>query len=115
LTSFCCFHSQPGDGKAYSPKFPKPKDEGWFFVVGDSDTNELHALKRVGAVRKVDTHITLVFYTPEKEGRKTFTLYVMSDSYLGLDQQYDLHLEIIAPLTGDCVGDDNDDDIYQSD
>ena len=27
-------------------------------------------------------------------GRHIFTLYVMSDSYLGLDQQFDLHLDV---------------------
>lgn len=36
-----------------------------------------------------------MFYTPEKPCRAIYTLYVMSDSYLGLDQQYDLHLEVL--------------------
>lgn len=29
--------------------------------------------------------------------RYIYTLYLMSDSYLGLDQQYDIHLNVIAP------------------
>ena len=41
--------------------------------------------------------VQLSFYTPEKEGRVIYTLYVMSDSYLGLDQQYDVSLDVIAP------------------
>lgn len=33
-------------------------------------------------------------------GRRIFTLYLMSDSYLGLDQQFDLHLEVIDSVVG---------------
>lgn len=29
--------------------------------------------------------------------RYIYTLYLMSDSYLGLDQQYDIHLNVTAP------------------
>ena len=28
-------------------------------------------------------------------GRVIYTLYIMSDCYLGLDQQFDVHLEVI--------------------
>ena len=31
---------------------------------------------------------------PETPGRVIYTVYLMSDSYIGLDQQYDLHFEI---------------------
>ena len=109
------------DGKAFSPKFPKPKDEGWMFVIGDSDSNELHALKRVGIVHKSDTNVSLVFFTPENTGRKIFTLYVMSDSYLGLDQQYEIYLDILPPPPGNTSataprdGKGSDDDVYMSD
>ena len=82
-----------------TPKYPKPQDEGWVFVIGDSDSNELHALKRVGVFHKDSTNVSLVFYTPEKVGRKIYTLYVMSDSYLGLDQQYELYLDIVEPTS----------------
>ena len=91
------------------------------FVVGDSDSNELHALKRVGAVHKHETSVSLVFFTPEDLGRKIFTLYAMSDSYLGLDQQYEIYLDIISPpLTDGNHGNEStvendDDEIYISD
>jgi activating signal cointegrator complex subunit 3 len=32
---------------------------------------------------------------PETTGRVIYTAYLMSDSYLGLDQQYDLHFDVI--------------------
>ena len=37
----------------------------------------------------------MTFFTPETPGRVVYTLYVVSDAYLGLDQQYDLCLEVV--------------------
>ncbi|CAJ1061883.1 activating signal cointegrator 1 complex subunit 3 [Xyrichtys novacula] len=81
------------DSKAQAPRFPKAKDEGWFLVVGEVDRRELLAIKRVGYVRN-RTAVSVAFYTPERTGRCIYTLYLMSDSYLGLDQQYDIHLNV---------------------
>uniref|UniRef100_A0AAV2MBR4 Activating signal cointegrator 1 complex subunit 3 n=1 Tax=Knipowitschia caucasica TaxID=637954 RepID=A0AAV2MBR4_KNICA len=82
------------DNKAQAPRFPKAKDEGWFLVLGEVDRRELLAVKRVGYVRN-RTVASVAFYTPESTGKYIYTLYVMSDSYLGLDQQYDIHLKVI--------------------
>uniref|UniRef100_A0A6Q2ZC08 Activating signal cointegrator 1 complex subunit 3 n=1 Tax=Esox lucius TaxID=8010 RepID=A0A6Q2ZC08_ESOLU len=84
------------DSKAQAPRFPKNKDEGWFLVLGEVDRKELLAVKRVGYCRQRN-NISLAFYTPEKTGKCIYTLYLMSDSYLGLDQQYDLHLNVTPP------------------
>ncbi|CAG6016100.1 unnamed protein product, partial [Menidia menidia] len=73
------------DSKAQAPRFPKNKDEGWFLVMGEVDRQELLAVKRVGYVRN-HTSVSVAFYTPEKTG-----------SYLGLDQQYDVHLNVTPP------------------
>lgn len=82
------------DSKAQAPWFPKAKDEGWFLVMGEVDHKELLAVKRVGYVRN-HTSVSVAFYSPETTGKYIYTLYVMSDSYLGLDQQYDVHLNVI--------------------
>ncbi|XP_053317304.1 activating signal cointegrator 1 complex subunit 3 [Spea bombifrons] len=82
------------DSKAIAPKFPKAKDEGWFLILGEVDKKELVALKRVGYVRNRNV-ASVAFYTPENTGRYIYTLYVMSDSYLGMDQQYDIYLNIV--------------------
>ena len=37
----------------------------------------------------------VAFYTPERPGRVIYTLYLLSDSYIGLDQQYDICLDVI--------------------
>ncbi|KAL0868583.1 hypothetical protein ABMA27_008049 [Loxostege sticticalis] len=76
------------------PRFPRGKNEGWFATLGTVEHGELHALKRVPA--KGSAQIT--FYTPSQRGRIIYTIYVLSDSYMGLDQQYDLQFEIMDPL-----------------
>lgn len=82
------------DSKAHAPRFPKPKDEGWFLIIGDIENREVVALKRVGYLRGASRQ-SLAIYTPETPGRVIYTLYLMSDAYLGLDQQYDICLDII--------------------
>ncbi|NWY74718.1 ASCC3 protein, partial [Erithacus rubecula] len=86
------------DSKAIAPRFPKVKDEGWFLILGEVDKKELIALKRTGYVRNRNT-VSIAFYTPETPGKCIYTLYLMSDSYLGMDQQYDIYLNI-APAQG---------------
>ncbi len=104
----------------HSPRFPKPKDEGWFLILGEIETKEVLALKRVGFIRG-RTNAQLAFYTPETKGRVIYTLYVMSDSYLGLDQQFDVCLDVMpasleaqvnTELTGELDDLDFDDDEY---
>ncbi|XP_027737256.1 activating signal cointegrator 1 complex subunit 3 [Empidonax traillii] len=86
------------DSKAVAPRFPKVKDEGWFLILGEVDKKELIALKRTGYVRNRNT-VSVAFYTPETPGKCIYTLYVMSDSYLGVDQQYDIYLKIVPAST----------------
>ncbi|KAG0717314.1 Activating signal cointegrator 1 complex subunit 3 [Chionoecetes opilio] len=82
------------DLRVHTHKFPKPKDEGWFLVLGQVEAGELVALRRVPAVRNRSTKV-LAFKTPQKLGQAVLTLYLMSDGYLGLDQQYDIPLKVI--------------------
>nr|XP_060609072.1 activating signal cointegrator 1 complex subunit 3 [Anolis sagrei ordinatus] len=86
------------DSKAVALRFPKTKDEGWFLILGEVDKKELIALKRVGYVRS-HSAVSVAFYTPETPGKYIYTLYLMSDSYLGMDQQYDIFLNIIPAST----------------
>jgi activating signal cointegrator complex subunit 3 len=56
------------------------------------DNRELAALKRVGPIRS-STTLSLVV-NPMDIGRVFYTLYIMSDKYQGLDQQYQLPLQV---------------------
>lgn len=85
-----------GNGRVHCPRFPRGKDEGWILALGDVERGELLALKRVAAVRGRPSHHPLAFLTPNKPGHTMLTLYVMSDSYLGLDQQYDIQLNVVT-------------------
>ncbi|GIY50588.1 activating signal cointegrator 1 complex subunit 3 [Caerostris extrusa] len=84
------------DRKAIAPKFPKQKEEGWFLVLGSFVENELIAMKRVPYIMHKSTQ-QLIFYTPSKLGRIMYKLYLISDSYLGLDQEYDVCLNVVEP------------------
>jgi activating signal cointegrator complex subunit 3 len=84
----------PRDGKVHAPKFPKSKDEGWFLILGDVENRDMLALKRTsGLKRKLQQQ--LEFRTPERLGRVIYTFYLMCDSYLGLDQQYEICFNIV--------------------
>ena len=58
------------------------------------ENKDLVALKRVPCVRGKST-VQMAVYMPENVGRVIYTVYLMSDSYLGLDQQYDICLDVI--------------------
>lgn len=78
----------------------QPKDEGWFLVAGDTRTRELLALKRVGIDLPPNGHrgtCTTRLTVPRCNGAgqalSHVTLFLLSDSYLGLDQQVDVRLD----------------------
>ncbi|CAA0806975.1 U5 small nuclear ribonucleoprotein helicase-putative [Striga hermonthica] len=79
-------------GPVDAPKYPKSKEEGWWLVVGDTKTNQLHAIKRVALQRK--SRVKLDFTAPNEPGKKTYTLYFMCDSYLGCDQEYTFTIDV---------------------
>ena len=64
------------------------REEGWWLVVGDKRTNTLISIKRVSL--QSDAQVKLDFSRPEKPGHYEYTLYLMSDSYTGCDQENEL-------------------------
>ena len=85
--------------KVHAPFFNKPKDEGWILIMGDCDRNELMALRRVQAPVRLSpdrSKQSLAFVTPPTPGRKIFSLFVLSDGYMGLDQQYDVCIDVVG-------------------
>uniref|UniRef100_A0A914XKB1 Activating signal cointegrator 1 complex subunit 3 n=1 Tax=Plectus sambesii TaxID=2011161 RepID=A0A914XKB1_9BILA len=82
------------DTKAVAPRFPKPKDAGWMVVVGSKETGELIALKRIGPL-KGRTSANVELRMPTTTGRLAYELLLLSDSYLGIDQQYELRFDVL--------------------
>ncbi|MCP9260699.1 Activating signal cointegrator 1 complex subunit 3 [Dirofilaria immitis] len=58
---------------AFCPRFHKEKSAGWIVIIGEKDTGEVFGCKK---------------------GRHIFTIFLMSDSYIGIDQEYNIHCEI---------------------
>eukprot|EP00798_Chlamydomonas_sp_ICE-L_P004882 gene4882-34647_t len=84
--------SSKGRPRVYAPLFPKVKEEGWYMVLGDPHTHDLLALKRIS----IENQTTIKMDAPRFNGAgkklAEVTLYLMSDSYLGMDQQYTIQL-----------------------
>ncbi|KAK9676154.1 hypothetical protein RND81_11G058200 [Saponaria officinalis] len=80
-------------------RYPKAKEEGWWLVVGDTRSNQLLAIKRVPLQRKVNTKLS--FRAPLETGKKNLTLYFMSDSYMGCDQEYNFSIDVKEAIPGD--------------
>lgn len=51
-------------------------------------------LKRFNQIIRAHTSVSLSFITSNNIGRQRFTLYLLSDGYLGLDQQFDFFIDI---------------------
>lgn len=81
-------------GKVSAPLFPGEKKEAWWIVVGDTSTNSLMSLKRTNLRHK--QKVTLEFLAPEVAGDYDLTLFCISDSYLGCDQEFSIPLSVAA-------------------
>ncbi|KAJ4825150.1 DExH-box ATP-dependent RNA helicase DExH12 [Turnera subulata] len=79
-------------GPVNAARYPNAKEEGWWLVVGDTERDQLLAIKRVLLQRKSKTK--LEFAAPAEGGSKSYTLYFMCDSYLGCDQEYSFDVDV---------------------
>jgi pre-mRNA-splicing helicase BRR2 len=74
------------------PRYPAEKLESYWLVIGDSSSNSLYCIKRVSFGKR--NKAKLQFIAPDDPGKYNLTLYLMSDSYLGCDQEFDVQLEV---------------------
>ena len=89
-------------GKVSAALFPCEKKESWWVILGDTKTNSLLSLKRVNLRHK--QKVSLEFLAPEEAGDYDLTLFCMSDSYMGCDQEF------LVPLSVAAADDDDDDE-----
>ena len=86
-------------GPVIAPFFPIPKDEGWWLVIGDRKSKKLISIKRV-PLHSASAKVSMRFECPSfdddevTEADVEYTLYFMSDSYLGCDQEYEMELHV---------------------
>ena len=74
-------------------RYPKIKNCRWFIILGNVKTNEVLAFEKVAFKEKRNCKIT--FTAPKNIDEDSIKLYIMSDSYFGLDQEYNVNLEKI--------------------
>lgn len=78
-------------GPVIAPFFPQKREEGWWVVIGDPKTNSLLSIKRLTLQQKAKVKLDFVAPSP---GHHDYTLYYMSDSYLGCDQEYKFNINV---------------------
>ena len=96
----------PGDYDAtvHAPFYPVKKVENWWLVVGDQKTRNLLAIKRVTIGRQLSVRLE---YTVPTAGAHELKLYLMSDSYAGVDQERTF---IVKAAEGTDTDEDGDGD-----
>ncbi|KAI1863835.1 uncharacterized protein JN550_009333 [Neoarthrinium moseri] len=72
------------DTTVHAPFYPTKKMENWWLVVGEESTKTLLAIKRVTIGRQLKVKLEYTVPTPGKHDLK---LFLMSDSYSGVDQE----------------------------
>uniref|UniRef100_A0A673G4V8 U5 small nuclear ribonucleoprotein 200 kDa helicase n=1 Tax=Sinocyclocheilus rhinocerous TaxID=307959 RepID=A0A673G4V8_9TELE len=78
-------------GPVIAPLFPQKREEGWWVVIGDPKSNSLISIKRLTLQQKAK--VKLDFVAPVV-GVHNYTLYFMSDSYMGCDQEYKFSMDV---------------------
>ncbi|CAI5701142.1 hypothetical protein KXD40_004278 [Peronospora effusa] len=68
----------------YAPRFPYPKMERWYCVVGDTKMNHLHSFAKMTSQEHVFEQ-KLQLQAPPKAGTYQLDIFVKSDSYVGMD------------------------------
>lgn len=78
-------------GPVIAPLFPQKREEGWWVVIGDAKSNSLISIKRLTLQQKAK--VKLDFVAPAT-GTHNYTLYFMSDAYMGCDQEYKFSVDV---------------------
>ena len=74
-------------------RYPKIKNCRWFIIIGNVKTNEVLAFEKIAFKEKRNRKIN--FTAPKDIDEDSIKIYIMSDSYFGLDQEYNLNLKKI--------------------
>ncbi|KAK6185571.1 hypothetical protein SNE40_007775 [Patella caerulea] len=89
-------------GPVIAPFFPQNREEGWWVVIGDTKSNSLLSIKRLTLQQKAKVKLDFVAPSP---GHYNYTIYFMSDAYMGCDQEYKFSVNV---KEGDSDSDDSD-------
>ncbi|KAL3944725.1 MAG: hypothetical protein SGBAC_001196 [Bacillariaceae sp.] len=71
-------------GLIHAPRFPYPKQEAWWIIMGTREGKIVH-IEKVGNPNRIFAH-EIKFLAP-RVGTYEFDLYIKSNAYVGLDQK----------------------------
>uniref|UniRef100_A0A8C5RST3 Translocation protein SEC63 homolog n=1 Tax=Laticauda laticaudata TaxID=8630 RepID=A0A8C5RST3_LATLA len=78
----------------YTLYFPEEKQEWWWLYIADRKEQTLISMPYHVCTLKDQEEVELKFPAPGKPGNYQYTVYLRSDSYMGLDQIKPLKLEV---------------------
>ncbi|SCM03506.1 pre-mRNA-splicing helicase BRR2, putative [Plasmodium chabaudi adami] len=80
-------------GYAHSTYLPFEKEESWWFVIGIKKLNLLLSIKKVSLLKQ-ENNVKINFELPDKPGKYDIVMYLVSDSYIGCDQEYEFTMVV---------------------
>lgn len=95
------------DANVHAPFYPAKKMENWWLVVGDEKSKSLLAIKRVTIGRELATKLE---YTVPSAGEHNLKLFLMSDSYVGVDQEREFTVNAAEGMEVDSDEEDEDEE-----
>jgi len=95
------------DTTVHAPFYPVKKMENWWLVVGEESTKTLLAIKRVTIGRQLKVRLEYTVPTPGKHDLK---LFLMSDSYIGVDQEPAFSVNVAEGMDVDEDEDEEDEE-----
>ena len=90
--------SKEVDTTVHAPFYPSRKSENWWLVVAEEATKSLLAIKRVTIQKVLETKLE---YVVPDMGNKKLTLFLMCDSYVGVDQSMNFEVEVAEGMDED--------------
>jgi len=67
------------------------REEGWWVVIGDVKANNFVSIKRLTLQQKAKVRLEFVAPSAGKHG---YTMFFMSDAYMGCDQEYKFSIDV---------------------
>ncbi|KAK3182245.1 Pre-mRNA-splicing helicase BRR2 [Lecanicillium sp. MT-2017a] len=95
------------DSTVHAPFYPTKKMENWWLVVGEEKTGSLLAIKRVTIGRELNVRLE---YTVPSPGEHNLKLLLMSDSYVGVDQEREFSVTAAEGMDVDESEEEEDDE-----
>ena len=89
------------DPTVHAPFYPARKTENWWLVIGEESTKTLLAIKRVTVGKALNVKLEFTVPLPGKHDLK---LFLMSDSYVGVDQEPAFSVQVGESMDVDDEG-----------